>query len=185
MPVDDAATGDPLGEQRRAASYELGGQLLHLFDGLPPEHDAGMAEKFVEVLLPPRESRFRGGAGVDRSAPHRTGVEQRQLFGNRYQVVLDRLAVPHQRRQSSAVRIPAHHDHRLGPTMLRASEMSDTKITVGSEPTVQEHLMHTGAFTQFRRSEVEEVGDHRLLRLIGLVTDENHDASVGFVNLGR
>ena len=141
---------------------------------------ARMAMKLVKVLLPSRGDRVHGRAGVDRFATGRTGVKPCQFFGDGYQVILDRLTVCHQRGQPAGVRVASHDDHRLGGRPSGSAEMGDSQVAVRVESAVQDELAHAGPFATIRRAEVEEVGHHRLLGLVGLVAEPELRDLCGF-----
>ena len=65
MPVDDAALGNALCEQRGTARNELGGKTLYLADGPMRDHGVRIALQLLQVLLPASSDRTSGAMARD------------------------------------------------------------------------------------------------------------------------
>ena len=191
--VDDPRVGAPVGEQRAAAGQEPGGQPVDRVDHLPREHRA-RCPHLLDVRRPPAAERvaapLRGHVGAAAGGGVEGGERPRQVP----QVVPDRGAGPDQGRQAAVVGHAPHHDQMLdgravgapaGPRrQLGTGDAADPEVDVGGEPPVELHLAAAGRKPALGSAEVEEGGRHRLLQLVGALTEQEHDPAVGLPHLG-
>ena len=93
-------------------------------------------------------------------------------------VVPHRCARHDERRQSPVGGHAAHHEHGL-VGLVRTGEPAEAQVHVRGDPAVELQLTAQGRRPPIRRGEVEERGPHRLLGLVGAVTDQDHHPDVG------
>ena len=97
--------------------------------------------------------------------------------------MLDRHGSFDERRKTALVRVSPHDDDGLIDVTTGLSEVPDPQIAVRRQPAVQQHLLRTHQLPRPRVTEVQEVGEYRLLDLVRPVADQNHYARVGLMNL--
>ena len=179
--VDDLVLGDAPGEQHRAPGNEVGCQPGGLGDGIGLEarDDAvGIPFEFGEVLRPARGDGIHPRLGVHLATPRGRGVEAGQHQGDGAQFRLDLVAAADHGRQPALVGVAAHDEDGLTRPAPGRGEVTDAQVAVGGQSAVQLQLVGAGPLPALEGAEVEEVGDHRLLDLVGPVADEEHHPGV-------
>ena len=185
VPVDDSALGDATGEQHRAACDEVDCQPPGFVDHLriePGHHPVGVALQLGQVLLPAARDRLHPGLSVHLPPTRGRGMEPREQQRHRLQVLLDGFAAAHQGGQPTLVGVTAHHDDGLR-WLAGRGEVGDAQVAVGRQPAVEHDLTGARVLPAVQRREVQKVGDHRLLDLVGPVADEEDQAGVGLGDL--
>jgi len=110
-------------------------------------------------------------------------VERGQDFRDVRQTAGVDFAVSHHGGQSAAVEMPSHHDHRFWRAGQRVGQVSDPQIALGCKPPVEFDLARTRKLTAGGRAEVQKVRGDRLFDFVGPITNENHNAGMGFAYL--
>jgi len=149
----------------------------------PGDHGVPVAFQLQQVLLPAYGDAANGAVRVDVPAPMGVVVEARQSFRDGGKVIVHRSTILDHRCQPGRVGIATHNDHRLGRAVCRSAEVTETQVTIRSQPAIQRHFVLAGVLTKLRSAEVKEIGGQRLLDLVRLVANEKNNTRMGFPHL--
>ena len=168
----------PPGEEVTPTVHEPRCQPVDLVDEAVGEQRTPVPGEFRDVGPPTPAQCCRRAVDGDARSASGVRVEGRHQPGQIAQLVPHRCARHDERRQSPVGGHAAHHEHGL-VGLVRAGEPAEAQVHVRGDPAVELQLAAQGRRPPIRRGEVEERGPHRLLGLVGAVTDQDHHPDVG------
>jgi hypothetical protein len=175
--VDDAATRDPLRQERTSAVNVPVGQASNVADQLSILHSEIQPVDLEQALLPQimegRRSRDARDLVTSRGPP----MKGRNRSGDRVEAGGDGIAVNDHRGKSPILRHLAHQ-HRVIDDAALAHDFFDAEIDVGAELTVQFHLTTTVVLALGRGGEVDEAEVNWLLPLVDETVAEGESRNV-------
>ena len=184
MTVDDPILSYPVPEEglpsREVAVHELPDLSLDI----DVEHGADERLDLGEAGLPTIPDGVPLTGGGDRRRSCGTGVERGHGAGQPHQVVVADGAVARERRQSLALRHPAHDHEVVADVTIGIRDVGDPQVDVRRQPSVELDLAVARLLPQDRSRLVQERVAHRLLELVRAVADEEDDRDMGLVQGG-
>ena len=85
---------------------------------------------------------------------------------------------------AGGIGVAVHLDYRFGQFTRRAAVLGYTQVTLRGEPAIEHYFALAGMLATTEGAEVEKVGDHWFLDLVGLLTQENDHSRVCLVHPG-
>jgi hypothetical protein len=131
-----------------------------------------------EILLPSGGYSISRRGRVDFRAAGRMCVERRHRRRHRVDARLAGYAAGYQGGQAAVFGHAAHLEQMLADSSVRRDNVENAQVHIRSEAPVQRELAVKDGTSLLERGEIEERELHRLLHLVGPITDEENDRAV-------
>jgi hypothetical protein len=143
VPVDRAAGGDPMVEERASSGQEPQGEPLDLVHEHRVQGGVEVGADLLEAGLPAGAEHRQRGLGVDLRPPRRALVGGGELVREVPEVVAHVDTAGDERGQATVLGHPPHHHHRL-VTAVRQRQVGHPEVDVGGEAAVELDLPPAG-----------------------------------------
>jgi hypothetical protein len=180
MAVADPSVRDPVVEEHLATRQEAIGEHQGPREHRRVEARAADRPHLDLIAQPPIRDRIAPGGGVDLGRAVGGPVEAGEQVGE----LVDRRADPRiggrdQLGQPTISRHPAHDHEVIAERAVGTEHVRDALVHVRGQSTVELDLPDAQGLTCLPRRKVGEGKPHRLLQLVRVVPEEQHDGHVG------